>query len=479
MSELLWALSAREIVDGYRAQQFTPTEVARAVFDRIEEHEASVGAFFTVTRELALEQARDADRRWRRSEPLSCLDGVPITVKDLDETAGVRTTFGYRGLSDNIPTRDSVVAGRVRESGAVMLGKTTTPAYGHLDSSENLVGPITANPHDLSRTPGGSSAGSAAAAAVGFGPIHIGSDAAGSVRIPGALSGVVGFKASIGAIPVWPQRFYHGSTIHSGILAREVGDVAMAMDVLARPHHRDPMSNIPVPAGGYALGAPTAPGRDVTFAVSHDLGYGRISPGVRAALDAALDVLRNEGWTLVSGGPGWSNPARMHEARWATAMAASFSGLLEKDPESIDSTLAAMIRAGERFSGVDMARYLADRGAMTDALNDLFDSGIDFLITATMPVTAWPLHSEPAEITDVELSDDAFARSYLCYPFNQTGNPAITVPCGTGERGLPVGLQIVGRLHADAAVLRVADAAHDAIARAGLVSRQPIDPRRA
>ncbi|WP_404320823.1 amidase [Arthrobacter luteolus] len=477
MNEHLWALSARELNDGYRRADFSPTDVTEAVFERIGEHEEAIGAFFTIEKDRALSQAAEADARLANGEPLSPLDGIPLSIKDLDDTAGVRTTYGYRGLASNVPHRNSVVAERVQSSGAVMLGKTTTAAFGHQDSSENLLGPITANPYDLSRSPGGSSAGAAAAAAVGYGPIHLGTDAAGSVRIPGALSGVVGFKPSFGTIPVWPQRFFHGSTVHSGVLAREVRDVIMAMDVLAGPDYRDPMSHTPSPGSGYASAARALQAKRSRMAFSYDLGYGQVSPTVWARLSSAIDVLALDGWDVTDMHPGWADPARMHDVRWATAMAASHRDMLDRDPDGVDTTLKSMIRQGERYSGVDVANYLGERGALVERLNNLFSTGIDFLVTPTMPVTAWPIHSSADQHADVKLGDDIFARSYLCYPFNLTGNPAISVPCGLSEEGLPVGLQIIGRLHDDASVLAAATAVQDSLVAAGLSWTAPVDPR--
>src|SRR5215472_13929785 len=246
MSELVYT-PATELVEGIRQRQLSPVELLEAVLRRAESLQPRLFAFMTLDAERAQAAARQAEAAVMRGDPLGPLHGLPVSIKDLEQTAGLRTTFGSKFFEHNIPSEDGGVAGRVRAAGAVLFGKTNTPHMGHKDMCDNLLMPASRNPWDLARTPGGSSGGAAAAVAAGIGPVAHGSDGAGSIRIPAALCGVFGLKPSFGRVPYWPNPDFWAARSHNGPLSRTVRDAALLLNVIAGPDPRDPLSIVGPP----------------------------------------------------------------------------------------------------------------------------------------------------------------------------------------------------------------------------------------
>ncbi len=286
-------LTAEQLTAAYRAGTLSPVDVAEQSLARMDELEPVLHAFYTVTPEIARAEAEASAGRYRAGETIGALDGVPYSIKDLEATKGIRTTLGSAVTKDWVPDYDTVTAERLRSSGGVLLGKTVAPHMGYKDSSENLIQEPTENPWKPGYNPRGSSSGAAASVAARYSPVAQGSDGAGSIRIPSALSGTVGFKASIGRVPVSPQRNYLATTVHNGPITRSVRDAALLLDVLAGPDRRDPLSLYELPDDGF-LGSLDTLGeheRGRRIVLSTDFGYGWTSPVVSEAVRTSAALL--------------------------------------------------------------------------------------------------------------------------------------------------------------------------------------------
>ena len=446
-------LSATELIAAYRTRTLSPVEVAQATLDRIERIDPTLNAFVTVTGDLAVEQARAAEAAYAEGSA-GALAGVPLSIKDITVTAGIRTTFGSHGRAGYVPTEDAPLVERARDAGAVMVGKTTTPEFGWKgETSSPLLG-TTRNPWDLARTPGGSSGGAAAAVAAGLGPLAHGTDGAGSIRIPASFSGVFGVKPSYGLIPVYPASAV-GDLAHWGPITRTVADAALFMDVTAHADARDRTSwGGP---GGYraALDAPSPP--DLRVAWSADLGYAAVEPEVaRVAEQAAVALADALGVELVRDHPALDDPWPIEDAIWSAGMAALYEDSLVAFREQLDPGLLAVIAFGRSLSAVDLATAARRRNVYCDGWRRFMER-YDVVLTPTLPCIAFPVgQDQPHAVAGRDVG--YLSWTALTYPFNLTGQPAATVPCGFDDQGLPVGLQIVGRWRDDATVLRVAAA---------------------
>lgn len=453
-------MSAVELGALVRTGRLSPVELCDAVLARVERLNGRLNAFLTVTSDLARAQARAAEARARVGVLRGPLDGIPYSLKDLEPTAAVRTTFGSKWFADHIPAESGLVATRLAATGGVLLGKTNTPQFGHKDSCDNLLGPPCRNPWRLDRTSGGSSGGAASAVAAGLGPVAHGTDGGGSVRIPAALCGVVGMKPSFGRVPQYPAADYWSARNHHGVLARTVRDVALVLDAMAGPDPRDPLS-IDGPASPL-LAACDGDLRGLTLVWSPDLGYVPVDPEVRAVAEAAARRFGDLGARVEARDPGWPDPGAFHKVLCDVANATRHAERAAQRPDWIEPSLMRMVEDGLRLTGVDHARASTERSAFYDRAHRFFET-CDLLLTPQQPVGAWPAdpgsgpHQGPTSIGG-RATPSIFDRLGLTFPFNLTGHPAISVPCGFTAEGLPVGLQIVGRWHADALVLRAASA---------------------
>jgi Asp-tRNA(Asn)/Glu-tRNA(Gln) amidotransferase A subunit family amidase len=441
-----------------RARQLSPVELTEAVLARIERLDPRLNAFLTVTAEHARELARAAEGRAMRGELLGPLDGIPYSIKDLEATAGIRTTLGSRFTEDHVPGQDSVLAGRLRRSGAVLLGKTNTPHIGYKDMTDNLLGPPCRNPWDLARTAGGSSGGAGAAVAAGLGPLAHGSDGAGSVRIPAALCGVFGLKPSFGRIPSWPSADLWAARSHPGPLARTVRDAALLLQVMAGPDPRDPLSIDAPPPDFEAACAGDLSGLRVAW--SPDLGYAAVDPEVAEATAGAARRFADLGCSVEEARIDWGNPSDFHRIIYSVQHAVRLGERAGARPDWIEPTLMRMVLEAGSVSAIELGRALLARTAFAERVRPTFER-YDLLLTPQMPVAAWPADPGPFEgVADLagRPARSLFERSPFTYPFNLTGQPAASVPCGFTRAGLPVGLQVVGRWHREPDVLRAAAA---------------------
>jgi len=441
-----------------RTRAVSPVEVTRAVLARIERLNPQLNAFLTVTADLALAQAKSAEARARRGARPGPLDGIPFSIKDLEATAGIRTTSGSKWFVQHVPDQDGAVAARLRKTGGVLLGKTNTPNFGHKDCCDNLIGPPCRNPWKLDRTSGASSGGAGAAVAAGLGPIAHGSDGAGSIRIPAALCGIFGFKPSFGRIPYAPSADYWAARSHNGTMTRTVRDGALLLEALAGPDPRDPLTIDAPPERYLALCDGDLAGLRVVW--SADLGYAPVDPEVRKLCEAAARRFADFGSTLEARDPGWPDPGAFHKIIYEVSVAARQIDRFREHPDWIEPSLRLMIENAQRVTALEHSKALMARSAFYDQARRFFES-CDLLLTPQMPVGAWGADPGPAgEQGPAQIAGrptpTMFDRLPFTFPFNLTGQPAATVPCGFTSEGLPVGLQIVGRWHADATVLRAA-----------------------
>ncbi|SPT59108.1 amidase [Actinomadura madurae] len=446
MSTDLWRLPANEAGALIAAGLLSPVELTEALLQRIDDLNPHLNAFLTVTPERARRDAKEAETRALNGERLGPLDGVPHSVKDLEPTAGIRTTGGSLWNKDHVPDHDSLVAARLRATGSPLLGKTNTPQAGYKDMTDNLLGPPARNPWDLTRTPGGSSGGAAAAVAAGLGPLAQGGDGAGSVRIPAAHCGVVGFKPSNGLIPKWPSNDWYATLATAGPLTTTVTDAALMLNALAGPDRRDPQSIDREPPDFVAACRGSVRGLRVAW--SPDLGHATVAPDVAEATRRAALVFERLGASVEEVPIGWGTLAReIIEPTWGIHFVARFAEKAEERPDWIEPSLLAFVQDGHARSALEYRRLLARRAELYDRVRQLFDT-YDLLLTPTVPITAWPAEGEP----EIPL----FERLPFTYPFNLTGHPAASVPCGLDGGGLPVGLQIVADRHRDDRVMAAA-----------------------
>lgn len=445
---------ATDLLEQIRRRALSPVELTRAVLDRAEQLDASLHAFLTLDAERAMDAAHEAEAAVMRGDTLGPLHGLPVSVKDLEQTAGLRTTYGSKFFEHNVPTTDGAVAGRLRRAGAILFGKTNTPNFGHKDMSDNLLMPPSRNPWHLERTPGGSSGGAAAAVAAGIGPLAHGSDGAGSIRIPAALCGVFGLKPSFGRVPYWPNQDFWAARSHNGPLSRTVRDAALLLGAMAGPDPRDPLS-LDSPPVDY-VAACDGDLRGLRVAWSADFGYAAIEPEVRSLTRAAAERFAELGCGVEEVTPGWDDPAGWAELLWDYSTFIRNADRVAERAAWFEPSMLEQIEHGRQVSSAELGRAFLARTAFYEQAR-AFMEPFDLLLTPQMPCGAWPVDRPPATIGG-RPTPKMFDRLSFTFPFNTTGWPAASVPCGFTAEGLPVALQIVAGWHQDAACLRAAAA---------------------
>lgn len=441
-------LSATELVESYRTKRLSPVEVVRSIIERIERLDPHVKSFALLDTESAINSARESEHRWLRGEPLGIVDGVPAALKDLILAKGWPTLRGSRAIDpDQDWNEDSPATARLREQGAVLLGKTTTSEFGWKALGDSPVTGVTRNPWNLARTPGGSSGGSAAAAALGFGPLHVATDGAGSTRLPAAHTGTFGFKPTFGRVPVYPTS-QNGTLFHVTPLTRSVRDAALLLDVISRPDARDWTA---LPFESIAWGIDLEKGvKGFRIAFSPMLGYAKVDPEVEKIVADAVKTFADLGATVELVDPGIEDPAPIHQTFWFTGAAKLIASLGER-ASLTEPGLQAIAEQGRK---IDVLTYLqaVDRREALGRHFNRFHQDWDLLIT---PATAYPASVIGA--SQEELARNPI-RSPFTYPFNLTQQPAASIPAGLTAAGLPVGVQIIGPKFSDTTVLRAARA---------------------
>ncbi len=443
-------MSALELREQYRTGQLSPVEVTEAVLARIDEVNPRLNAFVTVTHERAMEDARAAEAAYQAgaAEPLA---GIPTSIKDLVPTKGIRTTSGSLLHKDRVPDSDAPLVERLYSAGIVMLGKTNTPENGWKgDSGNAIIGP-THNPWQHGRTAGGSSGGAAAGVVAGLGALAQGGDGAGSIRIPAAFSGCFGLKPSFGLVP-------HPSssamlTAHAGPMTRTVRDAALMLNVLACPDARDRHS---FPTNVDFLAGLEGGVQGLKVAWSPDLGYAAIEPEVRELTEAAARCFEELGCDVVEAHPNVPDVWPVMDTLWLCTQAGGHIDDLEAVRDQIDPGRLKLVERGRQISGADLTRANMQRHDFYHAMRE-FMQDYDLLLTPALPLTAFPAGDDYPELIDGKPTN-YLGWTGFSYPFNLTGQPAASIPCGFASDGLPVGLQIVGRWRDDLMVLRAAAA---------------------
>jgi len=440
-------LSAVELLGLYRRRELSPVEATQAVLTQIEAQNAATNAYCLIRADEALAAARASERRWQAGEPAGLLDGVPTSVKDLLLTSGWPTLRGSRTTGQAGPWPvDAPAVAHLRAHGAVLLGKTATPEWGWKGVTDSPLTGVTRNPWDLSRTPGGSSGGSAAAVASGLGPLSVGTDGGGSIRIPASFCGIVGLKPTHGRVPVYPPSTF-GTLSHVGPMARTVADAALMLDALGSPDPRDPLAlDRQAPVAGDCDPSRV---RGLRVAYSPALGYAKVDPEVAEAVRNAVAALESCGAQVAPADPGFADPIATFNVLWYAGAAKLVEDTDASLRHLLDPGLAEIAETGRRYSALDYLQALRDRSGLGIAMG-AFHETYDLLVTPTEPIVAFAAGTEVPEAS----SEPRWTSwTPFTFPFNMTHQPAATVPCGFSGSGLPIGAQIVGPRHGDALVL--------------------------
>jgi aspartyl-tRNA(Asn)/glutamyl-tRNA(Gln) amidotransferase subunit A len=450
--ELCFA-SAVEIATLVREKTVSPIEVTESFLARIDTVNPHINAYVTLTPDLAREAAKRAEAAVMAGATLGPLHGVPFSVKDLVFTAGVRTTAGSQVFRDFVPDVDSVVVARLKAAGGIMLGKTNTPEFGYKATTENLVFGETRSPWALDKTPGGSSGGASAATAAGLAPLSIGTDGGGSIRIPASFSGIYGLKPTFGRVPSLPGFGGWHSLAHTGPMTRTVADAALMMDVIALPDERDRFS-VPVDHQTFSQAIQSYP-RKLRIGWTCDLGYAAVDPRVTAIVEKALPAFRELGWEVEEAHPGFPDPVEIFNTTVRVENYVVAGELLSRHADLLDPGMRAFAQVGASITALDYLRANQDRAKLCEQLG-MFFAKYDLLVTPTVAIPPFTIHTRPREIAGRKTHVIGWIA--FTYPFNLTGNPAASVPCGWTEDGLPIGMQIIGRRFADALVLQASAA---------------------
>jgi aspartyl-tRNA(Asn)/glutamyl-tRNA(Gln) amidotransferase subunit A len=451
-----------------RAKEISPVELTRTVLERIERVNPKVNAFCVVLKDQALTSAREAEAAVMKGGALPPLLGIPFSIKDLAMTKGVRTTGGSFIYADRVPDHDAPFVRRLKAAGGVFLGKTTSPEFGWKGLSDSPLLGITRNPWNTAMTTGGSSAGAGAAAAAGLGPLCHGSDGAGSIRIPSAFCGVFGHKPSYGRVPQWPVSNNDYQT-HNGPMTRTVADAALMLSVMAGPDDWDKTALDAPPADYVGLLGRGVKGLRIAW--SPDFDTLRVDPEVAEVVRRAAGAFTEAGATVEEVKCNFADSHDMIRVTWAAHEAGIYGEHLPKWRDQMDPGLVACIEDGYRCT---MEQYIQIRNrklAYWDSVRPLFEK-YDLLLSPSLSVAAFPVNRLNPEHWPQHVWDWIPWASFS-YPFNFTGQPASSVPCGFTPSGLPVGLQIVGRLRDDLTVLQ-ASAAFES-ARPWAAQRPPVD----
>lgn len=440
--------SAVDLLAAYRSKQLSPVPVVAAVLSRIEASEPRLHATYALDAEAALSVARESEKRWHSGKPMGVLDGVPITVKENIATRGTPVPLGTAATQLVPAPEDGPPAARVREAGAIVLGKTTMPEYGMLVSGLSTFYPLTRNPWDLTRSPGGSSAGAGAAAAAGYGPLHIGTDIAGSIRLPAAWCGIVGLKPSFGLVPVDPP--FIGRV--AGPMARTVADTALLMQALSEPDWRDHMS-LPYSSRDWT-GLDRDP-KGWKIGVLLDAGTGLpVDSEIAAAVEAAAARFAEAGALIRPARP-FLTPAMIDgvDCFWRARYRSDIARLPAEQQAKILPFIYEWAEAADRYTGFEVyhgfSRMLEISAAAVQAIQPF-----DYLLTPTSPILPYAAE-QPCPSNDPARP---FEHVGFTMGFNMSGQPALSLNCGYTRTGLPIGLQIVGHRFDDLGVLQMARA---------------------
>ena len=442
------------LVQMIRAKQVSPVEVMQAIINRVERLEPKINAFAYFDGDRALDRAKVAEAQLARGEAQGALFGLPVTIKDLAVTGDMPTERGSWIEKGNQPDTDAPFVQRLKMAGAIPLGKTTTSEFGWKGVSQSPLTGITHNPWAHGLNAGASSAGAGAAAAAGYGPLHQGSDGAGSVRMPAHFCGIFGLKPSFGRVPNWPVPS-NDQTSHIGPMTRTVADSALMMETISGPHPWDHYS-LESPPSPYVRKLDGASVKGLRVAWSSNLGHARVDSDVAALAEAGAKVFENMGARVEEVTPSWGPQGpELIRFFWA-AHELGYQKFLPEWRDKMDPGLVACIESAANHSAADYVAMRVRKLAYVEAIHRFFED-YDLLLTPAVSVAAFPADRlMPEDWPDHPWDWVQWAE--FSYPFNMSHNPAASVPCGFTEKGLPVGLQIVGPRMRDLAVLQASAA---------------------
>lgn len=459
--------SATDLARSVRRGEVSPVDIVESHLSRIDQCNEQTNAYVAVLEDRAREQAIEAERAVKRGDELGPLHGVPMAIKDLCPVADVALTFGSKPFADHIASESAILVERLQEAGAIILGKTNTPEFGHKGTTDNRLHGPTNTPFALDHNAGGSSGGSAAAVADGLAPVAHGSDGGGSIRIPASLCGVYGLKPSFGRVPfsTRPDGFReHTPFINRGPITRTVADAALTLDVMAGPHPADPFS-IPDIRGQFQ-DALSRSIEEFDIAYSADLAMFPVEPAVRSTVYEAVDAFRGCGATINEVQPQIEHDRQTVLEAWQTGYEIINAELihsnqtqhgidyLEADREAASPEFVSAAERGQKYSVLELKRTERIRTDVYDAFRSLFER-YDLLVTPTLAVSS--VENDPLDTVGPETvmgeSVDPLIGWCLTYPFNMTGHPVASLPAGFGDGTTPIGLQVIGSRHADDDVL--------------------------
>ena len=457
MTTDLTQLPAHALLDLYKRGETSPVEVTQAVLTRAARVNPKINAFSLLDEKSAMASAKESEIRWQAhrqsAAPLGALEGIPTSIKDLILTQGWPTLRGSRTVDPHQAWDvDAPVTARLREAGAVLLGKTTTPEFGCKGETNSPATGITRNPWNLNKTPGGSSGGTAAAVAAGLGPLGVGTDGAGSVRIPAAFCGNFGLKPSFGRVPAYPLSPF-GSVAHLGPHTMSVQDAALMMNVMKRPDARD-WTSLPYDAADYSAGLNDGI-RGLRIAYSPTLGFAQnVHPEIASAVADAVKVLESLGAHVEQIDPGFEDPLEITTGLWFLGAWTVWSTLSAEQQSVADPDFRAEAELGARLTALEIQHLNQRRGVLGSMMRH-FMQRFDLLVTPAVAIPAFdalPAGHSPLSPASM------LGWTPFSYPFNLTQQPASTIPCGLTQDGLPMGLQFVGPMFGDALVLRASKA---------------------
>ena len=447
--------SARELISRITSGEVTPLEVMEDTLRRIEEANPSLNAFVSIDADRAMDEARTITESLAAGNEAGPLAGLPIGVKDLEDVKGMVTSFGSVPFKDNVAAEDSVQVGRLREAGAIVVGKTNTPEFGSTGFCKNRLFGVTRNPWNLERTPGGSSGGSAAAVAAGMIPVATGSDGGGSIRIPASYTGCFGIKPSYGRIPMGPLPILNMNPIVAlGPLTRTVEDAALYLDCVAGYHPAAPDS-LPHPGLSYLNSLDNIPS-SLTIAFSPTLGYATVQHDVMARVEEAVRTFEEMGHTVVLLEEAMPNVVDAWSKLFSLNIYGTMNENLEKYGNEMSRALVASLMEARCLNLKQLIEAQQVKTEQNRILWNLFER-FDLLLTPTMPTEAYAAAGPPpSEIDGRAVS--IYDVVAFTYPFNLSGHPAASVPAGFTENGMPAGLQIIGPHHREDLVLQASRA---------------------
>ena len=458
MKQQLFKMSATSLIEMFQKKETNPLEVSLEVIKNLKKNNKKINAFVDYDEDKIIEQAKASSARWDKKKIIGLLDGVPISIKDLIITKDYSTKRG--SYVESIPVineRDAPVVTKIKNHGGVILGKTTTPEFGHKGTTQSNRYGNTLNPWDLNLNSGGSSGGSSAAVASGFGPLSIGTDGGGSVRIPCSFCGLFGHKPTFGRIPAYPLSPF-GTVANIGPISRIVNDSAILMNVIATPHIDDwyslPAENIDYTEHNFANIKSLRIGVIKNFGMEKFFSNLNVEEEISLKIDEAIQVMKNEGLQIIDNiDLDWPhNPADIFKIMWQAGAANLSKKISNDDFSKIDKNFLGFIDQGNNYSIFDLMEAEAKRAENAVFLSHIFDE-LDIIIGPTMPVASFAAEKNVPEGWD---QSDIFSWTPYTYPFNLTKHPASTINCNFTNNNLPVGLQIVAPLYHDIICFKLA-----------------------